>query len=100
MKSPVPIMVMIYRRCQVVKVLVDPKRQGTGWIYDETITTLPDDYLACEPGDLIAGVSRVVSRQINDWYPELKGSDVAIQSFIADDSEDVPKIAYEGIPQA
>jgi hypothetical protein len=96
MTNPIPVVVMIYRRCKAVRIHVNPNG-----VYetDEITATLPDYAAEC-PHDLMNEVRWAVSRQINGWCPDLKDKDITIEPMIADDDEDVPEKAYEGMPQA
>jgi hypothetical protein len=93
---PIPVVVMIYPRCKAVRIWVNPN----GYQENDVITGTLPDYAATSPHELMAEVQHAVSRQINGWCPELIDKDITIEPMIADDDEDVPEKAYEGMPQA
>ena len=96
MTNPIPVVVMIYRRCKAVRIHVNPNG-----VYetDEITATFPDD-VPESPRELMLSIGRSVSRQINGWCPDLKDKDITIEPMIAADDEDVPENAYRGISQA
>lgn len=96
MPSPVPVVVMIFRRCKAVKIYVNP----VGYKETDEITAALPDYAAESSHDLMNEVRWAVSRQINGWCTDLKDKDITIEPMIAADDEDVPENAYRGISQA
>jgi hypothetical protein len=92
MTTPVHIMMVVYRQCGAVKVYV-PNDRGH---LDEFTITFPVDLPEVSEDLMILAISNAVGRQINSWRPDLKGEDIAIEPFIADDCDDVPEKAYEG----